>query len=183
MLGPERGGVELEDQIVGRVGHAVDLFQNDVALGLEVARAQQRVPHEIGQDLDRQGKVGVENVTLVAGVVPTGEGVEPAAADLQLEGQLLGAAPLGALEDHVLEQMGDPHLLPALVRTGGAHVDADGCRADARQLLGEDDHPVRRRGPEQPFVEANRIHVQATPWARAPFGRASYVRDRPPRAA
>ena len=35
----------------------------------------------------------------------------------------------------------------------------DGRRADARQRLGEDDEPVRRRGAEQPVVEPDRVHA------------------------
>ena len=54
--------------------------------------------------------------------------------------------------------MGDAHLLAALVGAGRAHVDADRRRADARQLLGEDDQSVRRGGAEEPVVELNRFH-------------------------
>ena len=150
--------MQLEDQIVRRVGDAVDLFEDHVPLGLEIALAEQRTAHQIGEDVHRERKVLVEHVGLVAGVVAAGEGVEAAAAHLELERELPGRPPLGALEHHVLEQMGDAHLLGPLVRAGGAHVDPDGRRADARQPFGEDDQPVRRRGAEQPFVEANRVH-------------------------
>ncbi len=110
MVRPHGRGVELEDEIVRRVGDAVDLFENHVPLGLEIALAEQRTPHQIGEDVHGERKILVENVGLVAGVVPAGERVEAAAADLQLEGELPGRPPLGALEHHVLEQMGDAHL-------------------------------------------------------------------------
>ena len=158
MLGPELGRVQLEDQVVGRVLDPVDLLEDDVALGLEIALAQQRTADEVGEDLDRERQVRVEHVGLIAGVVAAGEGVEAAAPDLELQRELLGGAALGALEHHVLEQMGDAHLLAALVGAGRAHLEAGGRRADARQLLGEDDEPVRRRGAEEPVVQANRFH-------------------------
>ena len=88
MVGPERFGVQLEDEVVRRVGDAVDLLQNDVAFRLEIALPEQRVADQIGEDLDRQREVGVEDVGLVAGVVAAGEGIETAAPDLQLQRQL-----------------------------------------------------------------------------------------------
>ncbi len=42
-------GVELEDEIVRRVGYAVDLLEYHVPLELEVALAEQRAPHQVGR--------------------------------------------------------------------------------------------------------------------------------------
>ena len=89
MRRPQRLGVELEDEIVRRVGDAVDLFENDVPLGLEIALAEQRPADQVGEDVHRQREVGVEHVGLVAGGVAPGVGVEAAAADLQRERQLV----------------------------------------------------------------------------------------------
>ena len=183
VAGPEGGRVELEHEIVGRVLHAVDLLQNHVALGLQIALAQEGPAHQVGEDVHRQRQIGVEHVGLVAGGVPPGVGVETAAPDLELQRQVARAAPLGALEHHVLEQMGDPHLLGPLVRAGRPDVDPDGGRPHAGQRFGVDHHPVRRRRAVEPFVESNRIHGRATPWAGAPSGKASCVPARPPRAA
>ncbi len=69
MIGPERRGMELEDEIVRSVRHPVDLLQDHVPLGLEVALAKQRPADQIGEDVDREGKIGVEHVRLVAGGV------------------------------------------------------------------------------------------------------------------
>src|SRR5215203_3004961 len=105
MLRPEGFGMELEDEIVRRIGDPVDLLQDDVSFRLEIALAQQGMADQIGEDLDCQGQVRVENMSLVAGVVSAGECVEASAADLQLQSELLGGPTLGAFEDHVLEQM------------------------------------------------------------------------------
>ena len=180
---PELGRVQLEHEIVRRVLDAVDLLEDHVALGFEVALPEERPPREIGEDLDRERQIGVERMRLVAGIVAAGEGVEAPAPHLELERQLLGRTPLGALEHHVLEQMGDAHLLAALVGARRAYVESRRRRADARQLLGEDDEPVRQRSAKEPVVQTDCFQCGATPWAAAPSGRASCGRGRPPRAA
>jgi hypothetical protein len=155
--------VELEDEVVRSIRHSVDLLEHHIPLGLEIALAKQGTAYEVGEDLDRQREVGVEDMSLIAGVIPTGEGIEPAPADLELQGELPRRPPLGAFEHHVLEQVGDTQLAGPLVRTGGAHVNADRRRAHARQPFGEDNQPVRRRGPEQPLVETSRFHEELIP--------------------
>ena len=91
MVRPERLGVQLEDQIVRGVLHTVDLFQDHIPFGLEIALAQERAADEVGEDLDGEREIRVEDVGLVAGVVAAGEGVEAPAPDLELEGELLRA--------------------------------------------------------------------------------------------
>ena len=62
---------------------------------------------------------------LVAGVIAPGKRVEPTAPYLQLERELPSAPALGALEDHVLEHVGDAQLGGLLVGAGRADIDAD----------------------------------------------------------
>ena len=69
MVRPERLGVKLEDKIVGGVCYPVDLLQDHVPFGLEIGLTEERTADEVGEDLDGEGKVGVEHVGLIAGVV------------------------------------------------------------------------------------------------------------------
>ena len=182
MRGAERLGVQLEDEVVGRVVHAVDLLEHHVALEGEVLVAEQRPADQVGEDVDGQRQVGVEDVGLVAGVVAAGVGVEAPAPHLELERDLVRGAPLGALEHHVLEQMGDPHHGASLVGAGGPDPDPQCGRAHPRQLLRQEGAAVGCARLEQPVVETDGLHCP-TPSGSAPSGTASSGRVRPPRAA
>jgi hypothetical protein len=138
--------MELEHQVVRSVRDAVDLFQNDIAFGLEVALAQQWAPHQIGKDFDGEGEVRVEYMGLITGVVAPGECIETTAADFQLESELLSGTALSALEDHVLEEMGDAELAAGFVRAGRADVNTHRGRTDPWQCLSENDQSVRCSG-------------------------------------
>src|SRR5690242_14178556 len=160
---PECPSVELEYKIVRRVGHAVDFFEHDVALRLQITLPKKRPAHQIGQDLQGQRKIGIEDVCLIAGIVSPGEGVESPTSHLQLEGQLPSASALGALEHHVLEEMRDAELAGGLVRAGGADVNTDRGGADTREPLAKHHQAVPGGGAEQPLVEANRFHEELVP--------------------
>jgi hypothetical protein len=147
MIRPERLGVKLEHQVIRRVGYAVDLLQDHVPFRFEIALPEERAAYQVGKDLERQRQIGIEHMSLIAGVIPAGEGIETASTDLELQGELARAPPLGALEDHVLEEVGDTHLAAPFVSAGRADVDTERCRAHAGQPLREDDQPVRRSGP------------------------------------
>ncbi len=119
MFGPQPFGEQLEDEIIRRVLDRGDLLQHHVPLQVEVAGPEQGTVHQIGQDIDRLGKVLIEDVSLVVGVIAAGIGIEGTAPDFELERQLPGVSALGALEHHVLEQMGYAHLGARLVGAGG----------------------------------------------------------------
>ena len=71
-----------------------------------------------------------------------GEGVEVAANRVRGAGDLLGAAVLRALEEHVLDKMRDAVFLGPLLTRARAQPDADGNGTDRRHRLGEDREPV-----------------------------------------
>jgi len=54
MRRPQGLGVELEHEIVRRVGDAVDLFEHDVPLRLEIALAEQRPADQVGENVHRE---------------------------------------------------------------------------------------------------------------------------------
>jgi len=134
MLRPQRLVGEIEHLIVRRVLDGVDLFEDDVALELQVARAQHRIPHQVGEDVQRLRQVAVQDARLECRGVTRGVGVERPAPRLERQRDLLRGTALGALEHHVLEQVGNAHLAAGLVGARAAHPDPHRHRADARSL-------------------------------------------------
>ena len=97
---------------------------------------------DVGEDVERQRQVLVEDLDVVAGVFLGGESVELAADRIDGLGDVLGAAAGGALEQHVLHEVGDAALLGRLVPRSPGQPDADADRADLCHPLGEDAEPV-----------------------------------------
>ncbi len=75
-------------------------------------------------------------------MVAAGIGVEQAAHRLDLFGDLLGRAALGALEGHMFQQMRDAVDLGRLVPGAGADPDAEGNGLDRRHMVGDHHHAV-----------------------------------------
>src|SRR5712692_6297686 len=158
MLGPQRLVAEIEHLIVRRVLDGVDLFEHDVALELQVARAQHRMSHQIGEHVQRLRQVAVQHPGLKRRGVTGGVGVERSAPRLERQRDLLRRTALGALEHHVLEQVGDAHLGAGLVGARAPHPDPYRHRADARDSLRQHDHTARRGGLGDLPVEPDRLH-------------------------
>ena len=100
-------------------------------------------PHDdVGQDVDRERQVLVEDLDVVARVFLGGERVHLAADGVDRLRDVLGAAGGGALEEHVLDEMGDAALLPRLMARTARQPHADAHRAHVRHPLGEETEPV-----------------------------------------
>ena len=80
----------------------------------------------------------VEHLDVVAGVFLGGEGVELAADRIDRLSDILGRTGAGALEQHVLDEVGDAAALGRFVARAARQPDADADRADLRHPLGED---------------------------------------------
>ena len=65
---PVRLGEELVDEIVRCVLHHLDLFEHDLLLALDVVGLEDRIRHEIGQDVHRERQMLVEDLHVIAGV-------------------------------------------------------------------------------------------------------------------
>jgi len=63
----------------------------------------------------------VQHARLEGGVLTRRVGIKRAAQGLERSGDLVRRPARGPLEHHVLEQMGNPHLLSRLVQRGGTH--------------------------------------------------------------
>ena len=157
MARPQRLIREIEDLVVRRVLDGADLFQHDLPLEREVRVAERRPPHHVGDDVERARQIAVEHARLIGGGVPRGVRVERSTAGFEGQRDLLRGAPFGALEHHVLEQMGHAHLRTRLVRAGGPHPHADGRGANARHPLAEHGDAVRRGGPIDFLIQPDRV--------------------------
>ena len=105
--------------------------------------AERRVADDVGEDVDRQRQVLVEDLDVVAGVFLGGERVELAADRVDLPARCLPRDRLaGALEQHVLDEMRDAAALSRFVPRPARQPDADADRADLRHPLGENAEPV-----------------------------------------
>ena len=144
MVRPEILGEQLVDEVVGRVLDHLDLFEDDLLLALDVVGAERRVHHDVGQHLDGQRQVLVEHLDVVARVFLGGEGVHLPADRVDRLGDVLGAAGRGALEEHVLDEVGDAALLLRLVARAAREPHADADRAHVRHPLGEETETVRQ---------------------------------------
>ena len=104
------------------------------------------VEDEVGEQVEGGGDVFVEDLDVEADGFFAGEGVEVAADGVDFAGELLGGAGGGALEDHVLEEVGDAVDGERLVARAGVDPDAHGDGAEVRHLLGEDEEAVGQGG-------------------------------------
>jgi hypothetical protein len=83
---------------------------------------------------------------VVAHVLARGERVEVATERFQALGDRARVAALGALEHHVLDEVGDPEALERLVPRPGAHPHAQGHGLAPGHALGEERDPGRQHG-------------------------------------
>ena len=130
------------DQVLRVVLVHADLLQNDPPLGLYIALVEPGVEHHVAQDVGRPVQVVVQAAGVKAGALLGGVSVDLAADGVHLLGELPGGAPLGALEGHVLDEVGGAPLARLLMAGAGAHPQAQAGRADGGDVLGDDADPV-----------------------------------------
>ena len=97
---------------------------------------------DVADDVGGQRRVLLQHLDVVGGLLARGVGVEVAADRLDLLGDVGRGAPFGALERHVLEEVGDAVLLR---RARGASRTDIGAERDGLHRLhpfGDDAQPV-----------------------------------------
>ncbi len=177
VAGPEAFGEQVVDQVVRRVLHHLDLLEDHRLLLLDVLRPEERVAQDVGEEVDRQRQVLVEHVDEEARVLLRGEGVHLAAHRVHRPGDLLGGPGLGALEDQVLDQVGNPAALGRLVPGARVHPDPDGDRPDVRHPLG--DHADAVGEDALPVLFGHRLPSAARGSSAFPCRPAPAVRGAP----
>ena len=144
MVFPEVLRENFVDEIIGIVLVHLDLFEDDAAFAGDVFGGECRMKNQVGENLKRDRNIFVQHLDVEADALLGGEGVHVAADGIDLAGDLLGGAVLGALEDHVLDEVGDAVRLRSLVARAGLEPNTDGSRADVLHLLGDDGEAVRQ---------------------------------------
>ncbi len=123
MPAEDRLAKRVENSILGVVLVHRDLFEHDLALGLQLPH--QRAPHHVGDHIEGTLQVAVEHARVDGGRLLVGAGVELGAHRVEDLVDLLRAITLGATEQHVLKQVRDPRLRVVLVRRAGANPEAE----------------------------------------------------------
>ena len=131
-------GEQVEDAVVGRIERGADLLHDDVLLARQLLRIEGRVLQDVGQDIERQRHVVLEDAGVVGGGFDAGRGVHLAADRLDLLGDVERRARLRALERHVLEQMRQAVLVLLLGARAGADPDAEGGALELVHRMGDD---------------------------------------------
>ncbi len=116
----------------GRVVAAADLLQHHLDLAGDLLGVEARKAHHVAQHIDARGQLPRRKGGVVDRDVVGGVGVDAPAHALDLARHLADAAALGALEEHVLVEMGEPQLAGLLV--GGADAGPDLHRRHRRHV-------------------------------------------------
>ena len=101
--------------------------------------------HHVAREVDGDRQVLVEHLDVVAGVFLGRERVELPANRVDRLRDLLRRSARRALEQHVLDEMGDAAFGIALVARSAREPDADGNRAHVRHRLGDEPETRRQR--------------------------------------
>ncbi len=132
----------VEDHVVGGVEDLADFLQDHAALDLDLAFVEDRVQHDIGDHVEREGHVVLQHARVIGGHLAARVGVDVAAHVLDFLGDLQRGAPLGPLEGHMLEKMRDAVLFQPLMPPAGLDPDADRGGFQPRHEFRNDAEPV-----------------------------------------
>ena len=94
LVGEGRLGEEVVDAVLGRIERGADLLQDDVLLALQLVRVEHRVPQDVGEDVEGERHVVLEDAGVVGRRLDAGRGVDLAADRLDLLGDV--GAPSGS---------------------------------------------------------------------------------------
>jgi hypothetical protein len=122
------------------------LAENDVALALYGARLELRVLEDVGDDVHGLADVLAERLGVVDRLLPARVRVQVRAEVLDLQLKRVLRALAGALEGHVLEEVGSAVRLVRLRTRASVDPDTDGRGLRRGVRLGRDGEAVREGG-------------------------------------
>ena len=162
MFGPETAGENVVEKIFGIVQIHLDFFEDDLALFIDVAGIELGTKNEIGDDVEGDGEMLVENFGVEADLFLRGEGIEHAANGIHFAGDVFGGTALGTLENHVLEEMSKAVFGGGFAAGTVANPDADRDGAYMLHSLRDDNESVR----EDVAMNVARSRSHKTLWHR-----------------
>ena len=138
----EIAGEDVVEQVLGIVHFHLQLFEDDALFLFDVRFPKQRIAHHVGQDVEGQRQMLVQDLGVVTDHLLGGERVEAAADGIHRARDVFGRAVLGALEEHVLDEMRDAVLGGSFAARAGLDPDTERHTAHVRHLLTDDTHSV-----------------------------------------
>ena len=139
--------VDAADEVARRVEVHVHLLDDDALLAVDLLGVEARVADHVDEDVERHVARAGGALDVVAGVLLAGERVELAADPVDLGRDVAcGRAPLGALEEHVLGEVGDAADVGRLVARACREHDEARDRLRLRHRRCEHANAVGQRG-------------------------------------
>src|SRR6266853_5576794 len=145
MPGPETPRKNFVQQIFRVVQVHLDFFQDHLAFFFYIFGIELGPQNEIGNDVEGNREMLVEHFGVETNLFFGGEGVQHSADGIHLSRYGFRGAPFGALEDHVLHEMGQPVLFQHFAARTVAHPNTDRDRTyvghrlrNDHQAIGED---------------------------------------------
>ena len=133
----------VEDELLLVLVDLLHLSKNDVPLPVNGSLVQLGVQQNVAQNLDGLGHVLLENLSVVDSLLPAGVSIQVPPHVLNLNLQLLLRPLAGALERHVLEEVGRTVVLGGLEPAPSINEDADGGGlGPGRSLRGNTKSPI-----------------------------------------
>ncbi len=142
MILPEIAEKCLVDEVLGVVHFHLQLFENDTLLLLDVGSVEARIQDEVGEQIECDGQVLVQDLDVVADQFLRGVGVKIAACRIGLPRDLLGRSIGRSLEEHVLDEVRDAVVFGCFSARAGADPHTYADRSDMRNGLGNDSNAV-----------------------------------------
>ena len=140
---PEILREELVHEIFGIILRHLDFFEDDGFFARDFFFGELRREDQIGKNVECRGQMLVDDAGVEADQLLRGECVEHAADAIGFARDVFGGAAFGALEHHVLDEMGDAVQSARFAPRAVLEPDADGNRADVRHRLGNDHEAIR----------------------------------------
>ncbi len=137
MVLPEILRENLVHQVVGIVLVHLDLFEDYPALAHDVIVVEDRIQHQVGENIERCGDMLIENLEVEADGLFAGERVQVAADRVHLARNALGGSRLRSLEDHVFDEMRDAVYFRQLMSRAGPDPHTHGNRPDMLHAFGQ----------------------------------------------
>jgi hypothetical protein len=125
MIRPESFGEQLVDQIVGGVLDHLDLLEHDLLFLFDLDGVKGWMRDQIGENVHRHRQVLVEHLHVIAGILLRSEGIELPANRVHFLGDAFGGPPIGALEQHVLDEVRDAGVCGGFVARPSRQPHAD----------------------------------------------------------
>jgi hypothetical protein len=135
------------NEVRGSVLDIFDLLEYDAFFLIYLAIIKKGVLGQIEYYIHRPRKMLVEDLGEITGLLSTGKGVKDASDGLEIRGNLRGILVPGALENHMLDEMGNTGVFLVLIARADIDPEPQGDRADIRNGLGDNFEAIRKNCP------------------------------------